>query len=44
MAGLQAGLDTPWVRALLGDFEENHVTLAYLTEKGFKAKTAADYA
>jgi reverse transcriptase-like protein len=43
-AGLSAGLDISWVRNLLGDLDENRVSLALLEETHFKApRTAADY-
>lgn len=45
LAGLQAGLDATWVRALLGGLDENRVTLELLQDRGFKpVKTASDYA
>jgi len=45
LAGLQAGLDATWVRALLRDLDENRLTLELLQDRAFRpAKTASDYA
>jgi hypothetical protein len=44
LAGLQAGLDRGWVRNLLGELDENQVTLALLEETRFTPfRTAGDY-